>query len=249
MVSNEILSLKQKFDEIKELGYVKSSRKGFTGIGKTFEDLIGKKEDRLETPDYNGIEIKTKRGYSKSYIRLFNATPKGKNEFEIKRLSNTYGYPDKIKKEHNVLAFSVQGNMRTLVAGRFFFKLSLDYEKRKIYLSILDKNMRLLEQDVYWDFDIIKERLEIKLKYLAFIKAWPKTINEMDYYKYYEIQFYQLKDFDVFLRLIEQGIVRVTFKIGIFREGPRTGEIHDRGTSFEIQEENINKLFDRICLY
>lgn len=127
--------------------------------------------------------------------------------------------------------------------------MSLDYEKRKIYLSILDKNMRLLEQDVYWDFDIIKERLEIKLKYLAFIKAWPKTINEIDYYKYYEIQFYQLKDFDVFLRLIEQGIVRVTFKIGIFREGPRTGEIHDRGTSFEIQEENINKLFDRICLY
>lgn len=249
MINNEILSLKQEFNEIRKLGYVKSTRKGPTGIGKTFEDLIGKKEDRLQTPDYNGIEIKTKMGYSKSYIRLFNATPKGKNEFEIKRLCNAYGYPDRIKTEHKILAFSVQADTKTFVAGRFFFKLNLDYEKKKVYLSIWDKNMHLLEQDVYWDFDTIKEKLEIKLRYLAFIKAWPKTVKGEDYYKYYDIQFYKLKEFDSFLRLIEQGIIRVTFKIGVFRDGPRAGEIHDHGTSFEIQEENINRLFTRICLY
>lgn len=246
MVNDEILSLKQEFDKIRKLGYVKSTRKGPTGIGKTFEDLIGKKEDRLQTPDYKGIEIKTKMGYSKSYIRLFNATPKGKNEFEIKRLSSTYGYPDKVKIEHKVLAFSVQANMDTLVAGRFFFKLNIDYEGKKVYLSIRDKNMHLLEEDVYWDFDTLKEKLEIKLKHLAFIKAWPKTVKGTDYYKYYEIQFFELKDFDIFLKLIEHGIIRVTFKIGVFRDGPREGEIHDRGTSFEIQEENINELFNKI---
>ncbi len=52
-MEKELLLLKQEFERIKNLGYVQSSRKGYSGIGKTFEDLIGKKEDTLETPDYN----------------------------------------------------------------------------------------------------------------------------------------------------------------------------------------------------
>ncbi len=245
-MKKELLLLKQEFEKIKNLGYIESSRKGFTGIGKTFEDLIGKEEDTLETPDYHGIEIKTKRGYSKSYVHLFHATPKGKNDFEIKRLCNTYGYPDKIKKEYKVLAFSIQGNKSVFVANRFLFKLSIDYENKKIYLIICDKNMQLVEQDIYWDFDLIQEKLERKLSYLAFIKAWSKTIKGIDYYNYYAIQFYELKSFNVFLFLMEQGVIRITFKIGVFREGPRMDEIHDRGTSFEIEEQNIQKLFNQL---
>ena len=76
MITKELYNLKQEFEKIKKMGYVKSTRSGFTGIGKTFEDLIGKNEDTLETPDYHGIEIKTKKSYSKSYTTLFNATPK-----------------------------------------------------------------------------------------------------------------------------------------------------------------------------
>ena len=35
--------LKEEFLRIKRMGYVKSLREGYTGIGKTFEDLLGKK--------------------------------------------------------------------------------------------------------------------------------------------------------------------------------------------------------------
>ena len=38
-------------------GYVKSIRGGTTGIGATFEALIGKEEDKLSLPDFKGIEI------------------------------------------------------------------------------------------------------------------------------------------------------------------------------------------------
>lgn len=50
------------------------------------------------------------------------------------------------------------------------------------------------------------------------------------------------------MHLMDQGIIRITFKIGIFREGPRTGEIHDHGTSFEIQEQDFTQLFTKINL-
>ena len=47
---------------------------------------------------------------------------------------------------------------------------------------------------------------------------------------------------------MEQGIIRITFKIGVYREGEKKGEIHDRGTSFEIQEKDLQKLFHCINL-
>ena len=68
------------------MGYVKSTRSGFTGIGKTFEDLIGKTEDTLEELDFHGIEIKTKRGYSKGYTTLFCDTLKKKVNLKQKEL-------------------------------------------------------------------------------------------------------------------------------------------------------------------
>lgn len=45
-------------------------------------------------PDYNGIEVKTKLGYTNSYTILFNLKPSG---IEMKELCMRYGYPDKIK--------------------------------------------------------------------------------------------------------------------------------------------------------
>ena len=43
-----------KFRKIKDLGYIKSNRKHNTGIGKTFEDYIGVKENNIDEPDYVG---------------------------------------------------------------------------------------------------------------------------------------------------------------------------------------------------
>ena len=170
-MNKELITLKQEFIRIRKMGYVKSSRKGTTGIGKTFEDLIGKTEDSLELPDYHGIEIKTKRGYTKSYINLFNATPKGPNLFEIKTICRKYGYPDKILSNFKVLMTSVYGNLFTLVANRYLFKLQVDYKEQKIWLIITDRNKNILEKEAFWDFAILKEKLERKLKYLALVKA------------------------------------------------------------------------------
>jgi len=244
----ELKNLKKEFDKIKLLGYVKSTRKGYTGIGKTFEDLIGKKEDNLNKPDYQGIEIKTKRAYSKSYTTLFNITPLGNSNYEIKRLRNTYGYPEFTSSKIKILNCSVQANCSTFVAQRYLFKLYIDYEDERIYLIICNQSFGLIEKKVYWPFALIKERLERKLQYMALIKAWPNNINGEEYYKYYDIDFYKLRTFTEFLKLIEDGTIRITFKIGVFKDGPRKNQIHDRGTGFEIQESNLLKLFKKISV-
>ncbi|MCI8794949.1 MAG: MvaI/BcnI restriction endonuclease family protein [Bacilli bacterium] len=245
-MNESIEKLKKKFLEIKRMGYVESTRSGPTGIGKTFEDLLGKDEDSRSDPDFYGIEIKTKQFYSIRDTTLFNLTPTGKEGYEIPHLVNAYGYPDRILKNKKVLIATAYGNCLNCVAAKYLMGLEVDYKNRIIRLKILNMNMDVIEDDVYWEFDAIEERLCRKLKYLAVINASKKKVDGKDYYHYKNINFYKLKDFFVFLKLIEMGIICIEFHIGVFRDGTKKGEIHDRGTSFRIKESNLLYLFDTI---
>lgn len=243
MKTDELEHLKQEFIRIKNMGYIKSTRIGVTGIGKTFEDLLGKKEDTKGVPDYHGIELKTKLGYSKSYTTLFNLTPAG--DLTTQRLCKEYGYPDKVLKNKKVLNISIT-TTPTLVANKYFFYLKVDYSNQMLILIIKDKQGSILEENTYWSFKTLKERLNTKLQYLALINAWPTTRNNITYYKYYKISFYKLKSFEKFIELVDKGIIRVSLKIGVYRDGTRKGFYHDRGTSFELKALDFYQLFEHI---
>ena len=83
-MKSEFDELKNEFNRIKNMGYVKSINNDNSGIGLTFEYLLGKKVEDFPFPDYKGIELKTKLAYSKKPISLFRLTPEGKDFFEIK---------------------------------------------------------------------------------------------------------------------------------------------------------------------
>lgn len=239
-------NIKNKFYEVKMMGWVESDRNDSGAIGITFEKSIGIENNELEIPDFNGVEIKTKKKYSKSYTTLFNCTPTGPHYHEIERLKDLYGYPDAKIKIYNVLNTSIYSNKKVKVGLKYYFKLEVDQKKEKIFLIIYDIYGNLIEKEVYWDFDILEEKLHRKLKYLAYVKALEKTIHKKKYFKYYEMKIYKLKDFNTFIHLLNSGIIRISIKIGIFRDEKRIGKIHDHGTSFCIQEENLDKLYDLI---
>lgn len=95
---------------------------------------------------------------------------------------------------------------------------------------------------------MLKQRLDLKLKCLAIVKADTKKINCVEYFKYNEINFYKLKSFDAFIDPIKSGAINITFMIGIYKSGKRFGQTHDRGTAFTINEKNIELLYDKIRL-
>lgn len=237
--------LYKQFNKIKNLNWIKSSRQGTDAIGRTFEQLLGQEENNLEIPDFYGIEIKTKRSNSKSYINLFNMTPMGNHYHEIKRIRDSYGYLDTKSKKYKVLNNSVFCNKRTSVGIYYQFMLKVDKENKKIFLCVFNISGYLLEKVVYWDFNTLKEKLYRKLSILSFIKAHRKYINGVEYFKYYDMNVFVLKDFDTFISLIESGLIRVTFKVSVFRSGIRCGQIHDHGTSFEIKECDLLKLYNK----
>ena len=236
--------LKEKFQEIKKMDWIKSERKGNTGIGYTFEKLLGKDEDALCQPDYNGIEIKTHRKNSRSYVTLFNYNPIGETSYELKRLFNKYSYVHTKDKRIRALNAYAYCNYIRDVGIKYKFSLKIDYDNQRVYLLVFDRIGIFIEMKSYWTFQTLKEKLYNKLRYLAYVEAESKFLNGIEYFKYNKISFYTLKDFDTFVNLIEYGKIRVSFLVsGIVDDDEN---INSHGTSFSIKKENLCLLFDLV---
>lgn len=247
-IYNDAIALKQEFNRIKQLGWIKSMRAGKSGIGYTFETLINKPEENFEIPDYGSIEIKTKTNYSQESIKLFSATPDGDELFAIQTLREKFGYPD--KENNNLLVFNgiVNGKTFTPIGNHYLFKLRVDNSKQVVRLIIIDINCNLVSDNISWTFKMLEEKLKRKLTYLAIINANKKVKSHETYYNYVNINFYKLKSFYAFITLIDKGIIKVNFSIGTYKNGQRKGQIHDHGTKFAINEKDIPKLYDKVIL-
>ena len=130
-IKESIKKLNNEFNRIKRMGYVPEVHRGYGGIGDTFERLLGKEKSDFCVPDYDGIEIKTRRSFSKGLIGLFGSVPDGEELFELDRLREKYGYPDKEIRSAKVLYSVVYGNMLCQVGTKYFFKLDVDRKEEK----------------------------------------------------------------------------------------------------------------------
>lgn len=242
--NKNIQTLKNKFMKVYNRGWIRCDNPK-TNPGNFFEELLDIKSGSFEIPDFKNIEIKTRKAFSKSYLKLFNATPDGNNLFEIKRIQKKYGYPHYQLKSARVFNCSIYTNKSTRI-GNYYFKLKVDQNKEKLFLNVFLKDGNLNDENTNWSFDLLKEKLYRKLKVLAVVDVLEKKGQGYNYYKYNNIKFYQLKDFDTFIDLIDKGIIRVTFCINVFKSGKRVGQTHDHGTSFQITEKNLISLYDKI---
>ena len=245
-MTEDILELKNKFKKIKSIGWIETKRNGSTGVGYTFENLLNMKENSLEIPDYKSIEIKTQRIKSNSYVNLFNAAPDGNHLFSIEKLRNNYGYPDKVLKCHKVIHCDIFSDRLNNLGSKYKIKLKIDWSNQEIQAVILDNCLQIVNNKISWSFTLLKEKLLRKMNYLAFIRADNKFINDVEYFKYTQLNIYKLKSFDKFVELIERGIIKVTIKIGVVRYGERKGKTDNHGTGFSISRQDLTKLYDEI---
>lgn len=242
----DLINLKLKFLSICKKGWIESMRSGTTGIGYTFEKLIGKEEDQFPIPDFGTIEIKTRFRNSKYDMTLFNATPDGDYLFPMKRIYEKYGVPD-IKNPNYRVFYATIGAITRSVRMKYFFKLKVDRKKQVIKIYEVDRYNNEIDTEISWSFNFLKEKLENKIKYLAVVKADTYFNIEKQYFHYYEITFYVLKSFDTFLNLIERGIIKTTFMLGYYKTGAKKGQMNNHGCAFDISESDLEKLYIKVC--
>jgi len=240
-----IRKLKQEFDKISKKGYIRGIYNNSASIGRTFENELNLPRNTMEIPDYDGIEIKTRRTYSKSHITLFTAVPDGGRPQEIERLKNAYGYPYKKDKRYKAMYANIYGNVKTFGGVKYQYKLDVDRNDKKIYLCVYDRFANLIERETYWSFIYLESKIMLKLKILAIVNVWAKQVEGWNYFKYHKMDLYLFKDFETFLQLIEDGVIRITFKVDIHTDEKYYGQTYDHGCGFDIQEKDIIKLYDR----
>ena len=245
-MQEKIQKLQKEFKRIKDMGFVRERRKGFCSVGYIFESLLEKEEDNFPVADYSGIEIKTMNTHSTMNLHLFNLTPDGETFFPIKKIISELGYPCREDKSKKIFYHTFSGKVFSKIIYGRKGKLEVDRKNERINLLIFDNKNNDTNINIYWSFASIKERLDLKLKYLALVLASSRIIDGYGHYYYHTIHFYRLKEFDVFLDLIEKGEIEITFKIGFYKSGRREGQIYDHGTDFSISPSNLSLLYDEI---
>ncbi len=237
------LELNSKFNEIKKKGWIEASSHGNGNVGITFENELGKERENLPIADYKGIEIKTNLQLkSRKYITLFSSNPDGKYIFQSRILMEKYGNYDKTFINQKNFYARVNSKTYKYING-YYMKLNVNYKKEKVILEIYDKKFNLIDNDCFWDFDTLEKKINTKLQNLAYVNAERKYQNNKVYFKYTEIKFYKLINFENFIKLIRNGTIKICFKIGIYKKGKKIGTIYDHGTGFEIQKEDLEKLY------
>lgn len=233
--------LKKIFNDIKNIGWVEAHRKGNTGIGKTFEDLLNKKEDNLALPDYKGIEVKSQRNQTNSMITLFTKSPDypiGVNTILRENFGN-------ISSEYNnkkILHTTINAlNFNTHVSGNNF-KIIVDRNLKRLVLQVQSNETKeIIYENAYWSFENIQHALEYKLKYIAVVGADEKVENSKNYFKYTDIMLFTGLTLEKFLEAIEKGDILVDIRIGVYNSGKNKGKTHDHGTGFRIKLDKLLK--------
>jgi len=226
MSLNSFDDLKNRLLEIKEMGFIKTHRKGQTGIGKTLEDLLGIKENNVPGPNALGfIELKTIRKDARSMLTLFTLAPSPPKINS--NLLEKYGYlsPHSNKK---ILHTTVNGIGFNTIKRESGFKVEVDIDR----LNLVHFKDGIV---AYWDEERLRGAFERKLKHLIIVKVETKDKEENEQFWYNEGYYLNGFSFENFKKLIKEGIILIDIRIGQYSDG-RT---HDHGTAFRIF---LNKL-------
>ncbi len=237
-MDNIINSFKEDFEKVKKLGFVESHRFHNTGIGKTFEDLIGVVENNSESPDYmEFLELKSSRDYTKSMITLFTKSPNyppGANNI----IKNKFG----VDKEIHT---TISGSRFNTFKGLWAFKLDVNEKEQKVFIVIKNlKNDEILKDIIYYSFEDLKKKWEVKCDYIAFVNAETKNESGKEYFRFSEAILLKSLSFDKFISAIKEGIILYDVRIGEYKSGKYKGKTHDHGSGFRIHKNNLDKIFN-----
>lgn len=220
------VDIMKQVPEIKKMGYVKTMRDHDTGIGFTYESLLGIKENNLKNHDftYGGeeVECKTRRRGTSANLTMFTKEPPIRDIKDVE-LMKKYGYTDQKGR---------LGLKPDCVYGQF--------NPQNLSLSTDEKNetISLIDSDGYKPWTWTCDDISKKMRNLLLVFADSKKENGSEYFFYDEA--YYLKDFDrsKFLGLIKNKKIVVNLRM----HQKDNGTSRNHGTAFRIS--SMDELMD-----
>lgn len=217
-----------KLHTISEMGYVEALRRGNTGIGYTFESLLGLEETNIPIPDIGGrIEIKTTRKDSSSLVTLFTFN-KAVWRKKKKDIIEEFGYVDE--------------NGRKALKSTIFYNrpnslgLYIDIDDSRNIIRLFSCNRELLAE---WDVYVIVGVFSSKLSRLLFVLADRRTIQGQERFHFNEAYLLTEPNPRNFLDAFKNSLVGIDLRMHL----KENGTVRNRGTGFRMREKDMLELY------
>ena len=236
--SESLIELLGMFDDIKARGYVQTLRSGSTGVGYTFETLMGIEENNDEWADFKGIEIKTFRskdlklsGADKT--NLFLKEPRWKDGLKnMAERVRKYGYIDENGRPALYSTVKIKQNSHGLKFEIVKSKEEIDIQKKTVPIA-------------FYGYKDISKRLKEKHTETVFIAALNKGRGTGEEFHYKTLTYCLNPDVKAFNSLVSTGDVMLELRMHI---NPK-GSVRNHGSAFRITKNKLPDLFNKVvCL-
>ncbi|MGH7813212.1 MAG: MvaI/BcnI family restriction endonuclease [Candidatus Binataceae bacterium] len=164
---------KKRFAKLRGQGFIRSARRGPTGIGHTLEQAIGLKENNLAVPDLGEVELKAHRDGASSLITLFTFNRKA---WVMKPLEavRKYGTRDK--------------------DGRIglYFTMTRTPNSSGLFINITDEDVWVQHTSgeivVKWNLAALAAQFKKKVPALILVTAQTEERDGIEYFHFYRAQ-------------------------------------------------------------
>ncbi|MCY3541522.1 MAG: MvaI/BcnI family restriction endonuclease [Gammaproteobacteria bacterium] len=215
-----------KLAEVKGLGYVKSKRRGPTGVGFTLETLLGIKENNIHLPDLGSFELKAKREGHTGMTTLFT----------FNRAAWKIGPMEAIRRYGNEDKNGRLGLYQSVTAVPNNRGLHVSVDDSYIRVSNSEDQTILLE----WSLTDVSERFDEKVGNLLLVKALVDTRDGAEYFNYHQAKLLSGAPTQQKLReKIRFGDVIIDLRL--HDKGTKGARNH--GTGFRVLEDSLEHLY------
>lgn len=218
----------RRFKELKERGFIRTKRRGPTGIGYTLETELKIKENNIAEPDLDKIELKAHRSNTQSLITLFTFNRKAWQMPPLDAIK-TYGSEDQNGRLGMYYTMSLKPNS----AGLF-----LHVDSKDKFIAVQHISGQVIAK---WQLDTLAQRFQQKIPSLIFVSAFSEERDGVEYFHYYRAQLMQDTSPDLLANQFRAENILVDLRL--HDKGTRA---RNHGTGFRCYEDRLPLLFKRI---
>lgn len=225
-IDPDLRELLARFDDVSSKGWIQTQRAGDTGIGYTFESLIGIEENNDKRADFRGIEVKCKlaknSGSASGKTNLFQQGPE---------------WIDGRSAIHRLRAI---GQYRDDGAYACYSQVTVDRNNLGLALRPIESAAQIdllkhTEAIGKWPFALLQKRLEEKHSRAVFVKAASRVASAKVEYRYSELIYCERPSIERFVDLV--GERRIVFEF-LMRENP-DGSIRNHGYPWRLTHQSL----------
>lgn len=221
-----IEEFQKKFREIKDKGFIPTTRRGPTGIGHTLETHLGIIENNEAHPDIEGAELKAHRTRGNSLITLFTFNNKVWKMPPLEAVKK-YGSLDKDGRQGLYYTMSLKPNS----AGLF-----LDVQKSEI--SVRHTSGQVIAT---WQLQTLADRFMQKMPALLFVSAFTEDRDGLEYFHYYRAQLMRGTSPELLANQFREENILVDLRLH-----DKGTMARNHGTGFRTYEDKLPLLFQNI---